>query len=168
MFFLFSCEMAFHILSLHRENPSHPKRKKCKRNTQRLGFLREESLTKENAVFSCNISWWKSYSIISRWMKLFQQIFNYRLSSIFWFVSPSEPKETRFLSVFEHVLSRVSNVMNFMNCPFGKLWIAKQKNTLLRRITWNLAVFFRLVIICIYTYWIAVLHCPASLRLKSK
>ena len=37
-------------------------------------------------------------------------------SFILWFLSPSELIQTRF--IFEHVLSRVSNVMSIMNCAF--------------------------------------------------
>ena len=75
----------------------------------------------------------------------------------FYFSEPSELIETS-LFYFGHVLSRHSNVMNIMN--LNDLVAAAWKHTFLGDITWNLAVFCRLISISIYTYWISVLHCP--------
>ena len=66
-------------------------------------------------------------------------------------------------SIFGHVLSRHSNVMNIMN--LNDLVLAAWKHTFLGDITWNLALFCRLISISICTYWISMLHCPATIHL---
>ena len=68
---------------------------------------------------------------------------------------------------FGHVLSCHSNVMNIMN--LNDLVAAARKHTFLGDITWNLAVFCRLISASIRTYGISVLTNGTPKRqIKSK
>ena len=85
------------------------------------------------------------------------------------------------ISIFEHVLSRLSNRMDIMNFAFGKLFLAKQTTQLLLHgnhlmwtaflgdITWNYAMIFKLInwLTSIYIYLLNIctpLSCNSSLK----
>ena len=84
---------------------------------------------------------------------------------------PSELIETRFFSIFEHVLSRISNIMNIKNFisrnrrPSCSYW---ETDILLE--TRSEAVFFKLINLSafIHAYSVSVLGCPVILYLKFK
>ena len=77
--------------------------------------------------------------------------------SFVWLICHPVTNRIQVFPIFEHVLSRLSNVMNIMNFAFWKLYLGKQSTQLLlhgnhpveRRIslrhTWNEAVIFRLI-----------------------
>ena len=77
--------------------------------------------------------------------KTSEQLVLYFFYSFYCF-APGELIETS-LSIFGHVLSQHSNVMNIMN--LNNLLAAVWKHTFLGDITWNLAVFWRLISISI-------------------
>ena len=81
--------------------------------------------------------------------------------TFYCFLAPGELIETSFFSIFGHVLSRLSNVINIPN--LNDLVVAAWEHALLGDATWNLTVFCRLINISICTYRISVLHCPAIL-----
>ena len=77
--------------------------------------------------------------------------------------------------IFEHVLSRLSNVMNTMNFAFGKLHFVKQTTwwlmtgTLIsarHHMEYSSVFLDWLTFTYKCTYWISVLNCPAILHLK--
>ena len=79
----------------------------------------------------------------------------------FTVLPPGELIETVFF-YFWTCFTRHSNVMNIMN--LNDLVLAAWKHTFLGDVTWNLAVFCRMISISIGTYWISVLHCPATIQ----
>ena len=74
-------------------------------------------------------------------------------NSIYYF-STWRTNRNQSLSIFGHVLSQHSNVINIMN--LNDLVVAEWKHTFLGDITWDLAVLCRLTSISLCTYWISV------------
>ena len=81
----------------------------------------------------------------------------------------TDRKQAGIFSIFQHVLSRLSNVMNIINFAFRKLYLVKTNNlviaawdhTFLQDITWNLLLLLKTDLhLYVYAYWISVLHCP--------
>ena len=103
--------------------------------------------------------------------KVFANLFFYRTrpDKCFWiflfislFFATRWTNRNQFFSIFVHVLSQFSNVMNIMN--LNDLVAAAREETFLGDITWNIAVFCRLISISICIYWISVFHCPAIIH----
>ena len=64
-----------------------------------------------------------------------------------------------FLDMFHHSFRTWLNIMNL-----NDLVVAAWEHAVLGDITWNLAVFCRLINVSVCTYWIFVLHCPAIIH----
>ena len=112
---------------------------------------------------------------------LFTENFRTTASGIFsftrLFLTPSELVETRFFLFFEHVISRLSNVMNVMSFAFEEIYLEKSTAKLLsdgnthftekpREIKGWLLGWLTNYHSYTYTYWISVLHNPVILHLE--
>ena len=72
----------------------------------------------------------------------------------FYYFATRWTNRNKSLSIFGHVLSQHSNVINIMN--LNDLVVAEWKHSFLGDITWDLAVLCGLTSISLCTYWISV------------